>query len=883
MRSLKRQAVLSFSALALAAAGTVSAATYTVDDDAPADFASIEAAIADASVVDGDTLSVAPGTYVHTGTLTISKSLTIVGAGQEQTILQSSGAPGTYSFCVSIAAPDVTLESLQIAGWTAAGTSGSGYFVDAPQVRTTFRDVRFHGTENRSVIVGNTTNDEMLIEGCRFTGEFVRAAIREEFKRLTVRNNSFEEMHYWYGPLQIKGTDVEADISYNYFLNGYGGFPVYGEFKETGQEAYSIQLWTDDLAGTGVQVYHNTFVFPSAGALNGSNNVPQPAGVFFDPGLSSYPANSLLVQDNIFQGYKYVQPAGGGPVFVPAGGVFGGAAELDGANDLFFFNGDAGFDVGSTGTMSVWVKLDDTGKRNQIFEGPGNGGMEMQYRTNSGGQFYASPNGSLGDYAIQSGGAAATAANWTNLQYTWDVTAQTMRVYVNGTEVTYLNATYDENFPGWNAGNVVDTTFGLHSIGSDPGDISRSLDGMMDDMAFWDTVLTPTQLDDVRTNGVAASAAPAPVAFWAFDEASGSTVVDGSGNGFDLVGGEFGVSTFNASGVIAPAGTTISNNLYFDNDADSSPAGDASNISGQDPLFLGTGSTSEELYALQLGSPAMGTASDSTNIGASQVGPPALTTNAGLAVLRGGSAFITQSALEATDNEDAAADITFDVTSGPASGTLTMTTFTQADINNGLVSYQHDGSTTTTDSFDFTVSDPIYAAAISETFAITVIPPGPDTDLDGLPDAYEISIGTLVNNRHSDADAFEDGVEVAIGTDPLVADTLTDADNDGLPDFADPDDTKADTDGDQYADFFEVAFGTNANDSASHPDFGDADGDDSLGFADGLLVLKVFLSLEPPSALQNTADVNRDQQVDNVDGVILVNLFLGNVPFLPLQ
>ena len=58
-------------------------------------------------------------------------------------------------------------------------------------------------------------------------------------------------------------------------------------------------------------------------------------------------------------------------------------------------------------------------------------------------------------------------------------------------------------------------------------------------------------------------------------------------------------------------------------------------------------------------------------------------------------------------------------------------------------------------------------------------PIGPDTDGDGLDDAYELYVlGTNPNSRDSDNDGVEDGVEAVLGLDPMDSDT----DNDGSPD-----------------------------------------------------------------------------------------------------
>lgn len=76
---------------------------------------------------------------------------------------------------------------------------------------------------------------------------------------------------------------------------------------------------------------------------------------------------------------------------------------------------------------------------------------------------------------------------------------------------------------------------------------------------------------------------------------------------------------------------------------------------------------------------------------------------------------------------------------------------------------------------------------------VTVVPtpestPTPDPDLDsdgdGVPDVYELEIGTDPNSKDSDNDGIEDGVEVVMCLDPLSEDS----DGDGIPDPQEDDD-----------------------------------------------------------------------------------------------
>jgi len=105
--------------------------------------------------------------------------------------------------------------------------------------------------------------------------------------------------------------------------------------------------------------------------------------------------------------------------------------------------------------------------------------------------------------------------------------------------------------------------------------------------------------------------------------------------------------------------------------------------------------------------------------------PPSST----LTVAEGASGTISASMLGAIDPENSADQLTYTITGGPNAGNLfrygtplaTGGTFTQSDIDNGYITYTHDGGEATSDSFSFTLSD-LPGAAVSGTFAIAVTP-----------------------------------------------------------------------------------------------------------------------------------------------------------------
>ncbi len=107
---------------------------------------------------------------------------------------------------------------------------------------------------------------------------------------------------------------------------------------------------------------------------------------------------------------------------------------------------------------------------------------------------------------------------------------------------------------------------------------------------------------------------------------------------------------------------------------------------------------------------------------------PSLEANTGLTVQGGSSNVLGDANLDFNDDEQATTAITYTLTSVTVNGTLFNNgsalgvggTFTQADIDAGLVSYTHNGSATTTDSFDFNVSDGAGGLVTGQSFAVAI-------------------------------------------------------------------------------------------------------------------------------------------------------------------
>ncbi|NWO04413.1 MAG: DUF4347 domain-containing protein [Alteromonadaceae bacterium] len=111
---------------------------------------------------------------------------------------------------------------------------------------------------------------------------------------------------------------------------------------------------------------------------------------------------------------------------------------------------------------------------------------------------------------------------------------------------------------------------------------------------------------------------------------------------------------------------------------------------------------------------------------------PAVATNTGTTVDEGSQSILNNTMLSAIDPDDTASELTYTLTTAPAHGTVSLDgtaltaggTFTQQDIDNGLVAYQHDGTETTADAIEFTLADggEDGVAPVNGTFNLTVNP-----------------------------------------------------------------------------------------------------------------------------------------------------------------
>jgi hypothetical protein len=167
--------------------------------------------------------------------------------------------------------------------------------------------------------------------------------------------------------------------------------------------------------------------------------------------------------------------------------------------------------------------------------------------------------------------------------------------------------------------------------------------------------------------------------------------------------------------------------------------------------------------------------------------PPKIDTNAGTTLDEGDSTTITSAMLSSSDMEDTdPADVTYTLTTAPAAGTLKLDgtvlgvgdTFTQKDIDDGLVTYEHDGSEGASDSFGFSVTDATNLTVSEQSFAITIsaVNDAPEITAPASIDITEDTETALTGISISDADTGTGEVTVTftVGEGELAATSTAD-------------------------------------------------------------------------------------------------------------
>jgi predicted outer membrane repeat protein len=238
--------------LGLLLPASASARTWTVCSSG-CDFTTIGSANASSSVVNNDVLDVKAGTYTESG-LTISKNLTIDGAGPASTEIYSTSAQVLYFNGASATLKDVTVNPSNSSSTRAIYVNGGVVAIDN---------------------IAISTHDDSYGDGL---GVYSNGAV------LTVSNSTFDSLDtgYYGGAIYLNGGS--ATISGNTFSNNdaYQGGAIYSyasTVSATGNE-YTGN-WSDNHAGA---LYVNGGTWTSTGELFSSNWASTSGGAIYGYG-----------------------------------------------------------------------------------------------------------------------------------------------------------------------------------------------------------------------------------------------------------------------------------------------------------------------------------------------------------------------------------------------------------------------------------------------------------------------------------------------------------------------------------------------------------------------------------------------------------------------
>lgn len=172
--------------------------------------------------------------------------------------------------------------------------------------------------------------------------------------------------------------------------------------------------------------------------------------------------------------------------------------------------------------------------------------------------------------------------------------------------------------------------------------------------------------------------------------------------------------------------------------------------------------TTNDSFSYSVDDSAGGSASGTFDITINPVNDaPVLALNAGLTIDEDATAALDASLLQTVDVDNTAEQLTYTLVNTPAHGTLAKggvaltpnDTFTQHDVDQGLVTYQHNGDLASVDAFSFTLSDGSGGAIGETTFTIAITQFNLPPTIAANEPAVSVVEGTLATMSGTYADA----------------------------------------------------------------------------------------------------------------------------------
>jgi hypothetical protein len=390
------------------------------------------------------------------------------------------------------------------------------------------------------------------------------------------------------------------------------------------------------------------------------------------------------------------------------------------------------------GTVQMWFKLDAIGGVQTLFSKDAttflNGG-HLDISVQNDGRVEVRLQ-SVGSENFVNSPGAVSAGRWYHVAFSFG--SQGMALYLDGQLVDSNTYAGGLGTTSGGSGNNEPITLGVSSMNSGPGvvtPVTNYMHGDLDEVAIFDGALSADQIGDLFAAGVQN---------YVIIEDSALVVTAREGvlaNDFDADGDP--LNAILVSGPSSAAAFTLNPDGSF----------------SYTPLANFSGTDSFTYRASDGVTPSNLATATITVTPVNDV--PTLVNNSGLTLNEGATAGIATIALGVTDPDIPVQTLTYSVTTAPAFGQLLRAgaptaSFTQADIDSGLLSYVHDGSDTTADSFSFTLSDGAGGILGTTVFNITVNP------VDDTPPFAVTNTGGLV---------FQGGTDPILNTELRYDDT----------------------------------------------------------------------------------------------------------------
>ena len=189
--------------------------------------------------------------------------------------------------------------------------------------------------------------------------------------------------------------------------------------------------------------------------------------------------------------------------------------DLDGTNDYVSLPNS--INMGSSDfTLSIWVKTDDTGSRQHVFQQTGSNDNRV-IAINSGGSLTSRLGGSGSDHVS---GVTLSTDTWYHIVLVHDNSANTLKWYVNGTEQN-TNTSVD-----------VPSNTGTFYLGTNSNANDKYFNGQIDEVRIWNDVRTAAEISDNKDDELVGNESGL-VAYYKMSDGTGTTLTDNSSNSYN--------------------------------------------------------------------------------------------------------------------------------------------------------------------------------------------------------------------------------------------------------------------------------------------------------------------------------------------------------------